>query len=172
MQARAYQYQGKQKQIKKNLGSSDIINIVYETGTSAINPSIRYTVSDDNEFKFFKWNYIVLNYGSTTEDWGNRERFYFVDVENVENIAKGVWIVPLKLDVLMTYSKEILASSANIERSSSNYNLYLNDNFYNAFAYPRIGCKIFPSGFSKNYNYLLTVCNTLGYENGGATSGS
>ena len=164
MQARAYQYQGRQKQIKKNLGSSDIINIVYVSGTSAMKPSIRYTVSDDNEFEFFKWNYIVLNYGSTAGDWGNRERYYFVDVENVENIAKGVWIVPLKLDVLTTYSKEILESSANIERSSSNYNLYLNDNFYNAFAYPRIGCKIFPSGFSDNYNYLLSVCNTLGYE--------
>lgn len=172
MQARAYQYQERRNQIKKNLGSSDIINIIYESGTSAMNPTLRYTVSDDNDFAFFRWNYIVLNYGSTAGDWGNRERYYFVDTENVKNIAKGVWIVPLKLDVLTTYSDEILKSTANIERSASNYNLYLSDNFYNAYAYPRVGCKIFPGGFSDEYNYLLTVCNTLGYAEEGATNGS
>ena len=161
MQARVYQYKGKQKQIKKNLGSGETINIIYTEGTTLLNPSLRYTVNDDTDFTFLKWNYVVLNFGSTKTDWGNRERYYFVDTGNVKNIAKGVWIVPLKLDVLSTYSKEILASTANIERSSSNYNLYLNDTFYNAFAYPRVGCKIFPSGFSDNYNYLLTVCNTL-----------
>ena len=162
MQARVYQYQGKQKQIKKKLGSSETIDVIYTEGTTLLNPTLRYSVSDDTNFTFFKWNYVLLNYGSTETDWGNRERRYFVDTENVKNIAKGVWIIPLKLDVLSTYSKEILNSTANIERSSSNYNLYLNDTFYNAFAYPRIGCKTFPQGFSDSYNFLLTVCNTLG----------
>ena len=127
-----------------------------------MNPSIRYTVNDDKDFTFIKWNYIILNYGSTSKDWGTRERRYFVDVNKVQNIAKGVWIIPLNLDVLSTYASEILESTANIERSSSDYNLYLNDTFYNAFAYPRIGNKVFPQGFSDTYTYLLTVCNTLG----------
>ena len=167
MQAHAFQYQGRRKQINKSLGTADIIDIIYMAGTSAMNPSIRYTVSDDNNFTFIKWNYIILNYGSTTTDWGSRERRYFVDVNKVQNIAKGVWIIPLVLDALSTYANEILASTANVERSASDYNLYLTDNFYNAYAYPRIGCKVFPSGFSDSYNYLLTVCNTLGYAEGG-----
>ena len=172
MQAHAYNYQGKVNKINKDLGSYNIINIDYIAGTSALRPTLRYTVSDSAEFAFFKWNYIILNWGSTSKDWGNRERRYFVEAAQVRNVAKGVWEVPLRLDSLSTFAKEILNSTANVERSASNYNLYLNDNFYNAYAYPRIGCKIFPSGFNDNYNYLLTVCNTLGYAEGGTINGN
>lgn len=163
MQAHAYNYQGRMKQIKKSLGSFDYINFEYVNGTTALNPYIRWTVNDDNTFTWFKWNYVIINYGSTTVDWATRERRYFVDVRNAKNIAKGVWEIPLQLDVLSTYAKEILSNPANVARSSSNYNLYLNDEFYHAFAYPRIGCKEFPSGFSDEYTYLLTVCNSASY---------
>ena len=71
-------------------------------------------------------------------------------------------MLKLRLDVLSSYQDEILASRANVARSASNYNLYLNDDFYNALAYPRIGCKEFAFGFSSSYTYLLNVCNTLG----------
>lgn len=172
MQAHAFNYQGQINKINKNLCSYDIINIDYIAGTSALRPTLRYTVSDSAAFEFFKWNYMVLNWGSTSSDWGNRERRYFVEAAQVRNVAKGVWEVPLRLDSLSTFANEILNSTANVERSASDYNLYLNDIFYNAYAYPRIGCKIFPEGFSDNYNYLLTVCNTLGYEDRGGASGS
>ena len=86
------------------------------------------------------------------------------NITDIKSIAKGVFLVYTKLDVLMTYKTEILNSKADIERSSSNYNLYLNDDFYQAYSYPRIGCMEFPNGFSDSYSYILNVCNTIGED--------
>lgn len=172
MECYALNYKGNKKTIKKDLSQHDTLNYNYVNSTDLQSPVIRITYSDELDLQMLKYNYIVLNPSSAVKDFGKRKRCYFVDMSRTRNVAKGIWEVGLTLDVLTTYQSEILSSTANIERSASNYNLYLNDNFYNAFAYPRIGCRIFPSGFSDEYNYLLTVCNTLGYEEGGATSGS
>ena len=92
---------------------------------------------------------------------GNTDYPYFIDLNNVINIGKGVFNVPMTLDLLEFYKSEILDSTAIIERSASAYNMYLRDNLYNAYGYPLIGCKEFPSGFSNNYIYLLNVCNSI-----------
>ena len=85
----------------------------------------------------------------------------FIDINNIQNIGKGVWLVPMTLDLLELYKENILASTAIIERSSSAYNMYLRDDLYSAYGYPLIGCKEFPSGFSNEYTYLLNVCNSI-----------
>lgn len=154
-----YRYNGLQNKINKSLGESVTLQGNIDISSEVMNPIIRVSRSDDVDFTFIKYNYLCINSGSTATDFGNRPRYYFIT--DIKSIAKGIFLVYTKLDVLMTYKDEILNSTADIERSSSNYNLYLNDDFYQAYAYPRIGCKQFPSGFSNNYNYLLTVCNTL-----------
>lgn len=134
----------------------------YVQDTSLENPQLYITYADSLDFSFFKYNYLILNPSSALSDFGNRRRCYFVDTEKTYSVSKGSWVVQCNLDALETYKKEILASVANVARSSKEYNLYLNDTFYSAFAYPRIGCKEFPNGFSDTYEFQLNVCNTLG----------
>lgn len=157
----AHKYSGRKDIIKKTLDGGWSLDYNYVKETNLMNPIISISVSDDMAFSFFDYNYVVLNPNSAYKDFGSRERYYYVDPTQTVSVSKGLWHVGLILDDLMTYQSEILADTANIERSSSSYNLYLNDTFYNAYAYPRIGCKEFPSGFENNYSYLLTVCNTL-----------
>ena len=84
------------------------------------------------------------------------------NLNNVVNIGKGVFNVPMTLDLLEFYKSKILDSKAIIERSASSYNMYLRDDMYMAYGYPLVGCKVFPNGFNDSYNYLLNVCNSLG----------
>lgn len=162
MKLLAYNYSGNNKVCGKSLGTATELDYNYVVASDLQNPTIRASYSDTVGWEFWKYNYIVLNSTSSAIDFGNRKRCYFVNVEGVKNIARGIWEVPLSLDVLETFKSEILNTTTDVERSSERYNLYLNDTFYNAFAYPRQGCKIFPHGFSEDYTFLLQVCNTLG----------
>ena len=157
-----YCYDGIQNKVNKNLGDSVTLQGNIDISSEVMNPIIRISRADDIDFTFVKYNYLCINSGSTSKDFGNRSRYYFIT--DIKSIAKGVFLVYTKLDVLMTYKTEILNSTADIERSSSNYNLYLNDDFYQAYSYPRIGCAEFPNGFSNNYSYILNVCNTIGED--------
>ena len=154
---RAYKYAGHNNTIKKNLTEGSLYSFEYEINTSINNPTIRITRPENQTLGFF-WdeNIIVIE-----EANGKRKLTYFVEYADSRNAAKGIWLLKLRLDVLTSYQTEILASRANVARSASSYNLYLNDDFYNALAYPRIGCKEFSFGFSETYSYLLNVCNTL-----------
>lgn len=154
----AYKYAGHNNTIKKDLKNGTQYNFEYENNTSINNPIIRITKPDTQPLSFF-WNENIIELTGTAN---KRKLIYFVDYADSRNAAKGIWLLKLKLDVLSSYQDEILASRANVARSASNYNLYLNDDFYNALAYPRIGCKEFAFGFSNSYTYLLNVCNTLG----------
>ncbi len=160
-----YRYDGIQNKVNKRLGESVTLQGNFDITSEVMNPIIRISRADDAEFSFVKYNYLCINSGSSATDFGNRPRYYFIT--DIKSIAKGVFLVYTKLDVLMTYKIEILNSKADIERSSSNYNLYLNDDFYQAYSYPRIGCMEFPNGFSDSYSYILNVCNTIGENIGG-----
>ena len=157
-----YRYDGIQNKVNKRLGESVTLQGNIDISSEVMNPIIRISRADDMDFTFVKYNYLCINSGSTSKDFGNRPRYYFIT--DIKSIAKGVFLVYTKLDVLMTYKTEILNSKADIERSSSNYNLYLNDDFYQAYSYPRIGCMEFPNGFSDSYSYILSVCNTIGED--------
>lgn len=157
-----YRYDGIQNKVNKRLGESVTLQGNIDISSEVMNPIIRISRADEAEFTFVKYNYLCINSGSSATDFGNRPRYYFIT--DIKSIAEGVFLVYTKLDVLMTYKAEILNSKADIERSSSNYNLYLNDDFYQAYAYPRIGCMEFPNGFSDSYSYILNVCNTIGED--------
>lgn len=149
-----YNYTGANNVINKDLGSGTTINCNMQVATDQLMPHVRVTFNDTNTFDAFTYNYCTAALGSKTYP-------YFIDVNNIKNIGKGIWDVPMTLDLLELYKADILASTAIIERSSSTYNMYLRDNLYNAYGYPLIGCKEFPNGFSNNYIYLLNVCNSI-----------
>ena len=168
MQLSAYHYTGKTKTIKKNLGTATTLDYTYEIATDALNPTLRITISDseqESDFKFFRYNYLKIPQTGTFSDALNRDKYYFVETDKIKNIARGIFLVPCRLDALKTYEVEVLSSTANVARSASTYNLYLDDKFYHALSYPRVGNKEFPAGFSDTYTYLLTVCNVIGGEN-------
>lgn len=154
MQVTFYNYTGANNVINKALGDGATINCNMQVATDQLQPHVRVTFNDTDVFNAFTYNYCIVALGVKSYP-------YFIDVNSIKNIGKGVWDVPMTLDLLELYKTDILDSTAIIERSSSTYNMYLRDNLYNAYGYPLIGCKEFPSGFSNNYIYLLNVCNSI-----------
>lgn len=150
-----YNYTGANNVINKALGTGTTIDCNMQVATDQLMPHVRVTFNDSNTFDTFNYNYCIVTLGTKTYP-------YFIDVNATKNIGKGVWDVPMQLDLLELYKSDILNSTAIIDRSSSNFNMYLRDDIYQAFGYPIIGCKEFPSGFDNNYTYLLNVFNTLG----------
>lgn len=150
-----YNYTGANNVINKDLWNGTTINCNMQVATEQLNPHVRVTFTDTNAPETLIYNYCILTLG-------DKEYPYFIDVDNTINIAKGVFDVPMQLDLLELYKTNILNSEAIIERSSTAYNMYLRDNIYQAYGYPIVGCASFPNGFSDTYTYLLNVCNTLG----------
>lgn len=155
MNVNFYKYAGANNVINKNLGEPTLINCNMEVATTQINPVVRVTFADNVAPSTLDYNYCIVTLGDVNYP-------YFIDLNNVVNIGKGVFNVPMTLDLLEFYKSKILDSTAIIERSATSYNMYLQDNMYNAYGYPILGCKVFPDGFSDNYTYLLNVCNSIG----------
>lgn len=149
-----YNYIGANNVINKTLGTGVNIECNMQVATDQLMPHVRVTFNDLETFDTFTYNYCTVTLGSKTYP-------YFIDVNSIKNIGKGVWDVPMTLDLLELYKSDILASEAIIERSSSTYNMYLRDDLYSAYGYPLIGCKEFPTGFTDNYTYILNVCNSI-----------
>lgn len=152
MNVNFYNYNGANNVINKNLGNPTLIECNMEVATTQINPVVRVAFADESAPTTLEYNYCIVTLGNTNYP-------YFIDLNNVINVGKGVFNVPMTLDLLEFYKSMILDSTAIIERSSSAYNMYLRDDLYSAYGYPLIGCKMFPGGFSDTYKYLLNVCN-------------
>ena len=155
MNVNFYKYAGANNVINKNLGEPTLIDCNMEVATTQINPTVRVTFADDVAPSTLDYNYCIVTLGDVNYP-------YFIDLNNVINIGKGVFNVPMTLDLLEFYKSKILESTSIIERSASNYNMYLRDDMYMAYGYPLVGCKVFPNGFNDSYNYLLNVCNSSG----------
>lgn len=149
-----YNYTGANNVINKTLGAGINIECNMQVATDQLMPHVRVTFNDSETFDTFTYNYCTVTLGSKTYP-------FFIDINSIKNIGKGVWDVPMTLDLLELYKSDILASEAIIERSSSTYNMYLRDDLYSAYGYPLIGCKEFPTGFTDNYTYILNVCNSI-----------
>ena len=154
MNVNFYNYTGANNVINKSLGTPTTLECNMQVATEQLQPVVRVTFEDNILRETFTYNYCTITLGGVTYP-------YFIDINNIQNIGKGVWLVPMSLDLLELYKQDILASTAIIERSSSSYNMYLRDDLYSAYGYPLIGCKEFPIGFSNEYTYLLNVCNSI-----------
>lgn len=90
-------------------------------------------------------NYVYLD---------DTSRFYYVtDV----TFSQQRCILQLKVDVLMSFAAEIKLSKCIAARSSSSFNMYVNDEKYNALEYSNVFTKPFPNSFSKSLEYVLIV---------------
>lgn len=83
-------------------------------------------------------------------------RYYFI--KNVESVHNGLWSIEMHTDVLKSFSNAILNSPAIVSRSSSNFNMLLNDDHYFTQENPYIFTKEFPSGFdTSTASYVLAL---------------
>lgn len=83
-------------------------------------------------------------------------RYYFVDPPI--NLGATMWQLKMHVDVLYTYRSGIMAAPCVVAKSSSNYNLYLNDANYKCYQNPHIFSYSFPSGFTpENPRFIITL---------------
>ena len=73
-------------------------------------------------------------------------RYYFI--RNAESYRNGLWFIQLHTDVLKSFASSIMSSPAIVARSSSNFNMMLNDDHYFTQENPYIFTQEFPSGFN------------------------
>lgn len=91
-------------------------------------------------------------------------RYFFV--RNVESYRSGLWRLTLHVDVLKTYASGILSSPVIAARSSSNFNMMLNDDHYYCQENPHIFTKVFPSGFDTSVaSYVLCLIGQAVQDN-------
>ena len=87
-------------------------------------------------------------------------RYYFVG--EAKPLNKQIWSIPLEVDPLNTFAKEIKANKAVIERQEFEFNLYLKDELFplteDTFT---LTTKIGGQPFTKSY-YVLNLANTYG----------
>lgn len=111
---------------------------------SILRPSIMFRIDKVSDLKMCNYMYIA-QFG----------RYYFVDdiISNRNNLVT----VSGHVDVLNTYSKEILGLKAIIHRTTNHYNLFLDDSQFKIDNRPYIITKNFPSGFPSDNEFLLAV---------------
>lgn len=100
----------------------------------------------------FNFNPVAYNYAYIA-DFG---RYYYVGKPINEGAA--LWRVDLSVDPLMSWANDIKKSPCIAAKSSSAYNLYLNDPNYKCYQNDIILMKKFSSGFSSQTScYVLSL---------------
>lgn len=90
---------------------------------------------------------------------GDFGRYYYIT--NITSVKNRLWRVEMHVDVLYTYSTQILANSAILAKSSDTFNLYLNDNDYRCYQNPHVLHREFPSGFT-TFQLVLALLGSYG----------
>ena len=84
-------------------------------------------------------------------------RYYYI--KDITSVRTGLWRVTMHTDVLKTFSEGILNSPCIVAKSSSRYNMYLNDADYKCTQDDIVMSKVFPNGFTPgNAGSRFSVC--------------
>lgn len=84
-------------------------------------------------------------------------RYYYI--KDITSVRNGVWRITMHTDVLKTFSEGILNSPCIVAKSSSKYNMYLNDADYKCLQDDIVMTKVFPHGFTPgNSGSRYSVC--------------
>lgn len=83
-------------------------------------------------------------------------RYYYI--REINAYRNSMFILHLHCDVLMSFKDYIRQCSGVVARQENNWNLYLDDNMFRAYANPIVQTKVFPSGFNQSdFSYILAV---------------
>ena len=137
--------------IKINKTISDMLELqgVLRDGSSIINPVI--LIEDTVGLGSLN----VANY-MTIPEFG---RSYFIgDIISVRN---GLVEISGHVDVLSSFSGDLLANKGIVYRNETEWNLYLNDGVLETYQNPYVATKEFPSGFNGK-SYVLALAGRRG----------
>lgn len=90
-------------------------------------------------------------------------RFYFVT--DIISVRGDLTEVHFHVDVLYSFKDSLLANTAIIKRSASNYNLYIDDGEFMTYQYQQEGILTFPNGFTptdEGCSYVLIMAGKYG----------
>ena len=97
-------------------------------------------------------NPIIANYAYIAEF----NRYYYI--KDITAVRTNLWRVTLHTDVLKTFSEGILNSPCIVSKSSSRFNLYLNDADYKCLQCDVVMSQTFPQGFDITGSYYVITC--------------
>lgn len=115
---------------------------VIKNDTSIINPSI---IIECNITDIRKANYLhIPAFG----------RYYYIN--NIKSVNNNIVEIGAHVDVLKSFSSDILDNTAIVSRQQKKYNLYLQDGVFKTYANPNYEIRKFPNGFTNDY-FILSV---------------
>lgn len=83
-------------------------------------------------------------------------RYYYI--KDITAVRTGLWRITMHTDVLKTFSEGILNSPCIVAKSSSRFNLYMNDSDYKCLQDDIIMTKSFPTGFDLSESmYVVAI---------------
>lgn len=130
------------KKINKTLGTYVTLEGTLKEDCKLLDPVIKIAANDPPDF-----NYAYIP---------DFNRYYFVEPPTA--IRTGIWELTMHVDVLYTYRDGIMSAPCIVAKSSSNYNLYLNDPNYKCYQNPHIFSERFPSGFNlEDAHFVMTL---------------
>lgn len=106
-------------------------------------------VLDCNDSRAIKSNYIYIP---------AFQRYYYV--QNIRALTGNLWEFTLHVDVLMSFKNQIIDHTAVFSRSTSAWNLYLNDGSIQIDSRVRVKQKKFPNSLTNNGTYVLLMAGS------------
>lgn len=140
-----YQNASPVEKIGKNLTNSHTISdVLLKRDTSILRPVLLVNSVQN----IYTYNYMYIS------EFG---RYYFID--DIRSVNNNMWEISAHVDVLETYSSQILANTAVLKRQEKKFNLYLDDPEFKVLNNYRIQTKRFngASGWTKNLHYVLVT---------------
>lgn len=140
MEVNFYKNKSDKKYVDKSIELITTANCIFKDDTTVKNPTL--ILSNINGIT--QSNYLYI------EDFN---RYYYID--NI-TFSQQRYYIDCSCDVLMSFSADIKNCTAIIERQENEYNLYLNDEEYKVYQYPRVQTKRFTNGFDTN-SFILAI---------------
>lgn len=132
-------------------------------------PEERFTATGDlrDECSIVDPEFIVEVADPTTANYayiGPWHRYYYItDITAYrsflkDNVMHNLWKIKMHCDVLYTFSEGILNSPCVVGKSSTSFNMYLNDSHYKCKQNDLISVQNFPQGFDLTQaRFVLTL---------------
>lgn len=131
--------------LNKTVSTSKSVNAVLKNDCSILYPVLilkDVSIGDCNYFQI--------------PDFGNR--YYYID--NIITREANILEISGRIDVLMSFKTDILASTGIIERNENEFIKYITDSKYTVLNYERVQTKKFPNKFPDNGQFILVVAGS------------
>ena len=128
----------------KSLNATKSYEINMLRDNDVLNPIIIIQVADNDVNSLNDSNYTIFN-----------GRKYFIT--DITYTGHNRYMLSLKQDTLSTWWDRIKGTTAVVERSESNYNMYCNDNMFKTLNKQQVVTKVFPNSFNKDLSIILVT---------------